>query len=476
LIQEIYWFASPPLLPQGTRLDMEITYDNLPENPRNPNHPPRRVTWGFLTTDEMGEIHLGAVALNGTRGAPMGMDAHDLVQLPRPTTSVLRRTLRLAGALISFSVLVTALLPASDSAVLPDDADSHYRQAEAYAQQGNFESAIRELEAARTLDPSSLQIRRTLGLTLLREGYLSEAVDELRQAVRLDPGNAELRSQLAQASMRASDFVGATREFQEVIKSSPGDLMARNNLGVCYLNAGQWAEAARTYQELVSLDPTIPEAFYNLGVALKHAEQFDDAIAAFQKAIELKPELPEAKTDLGEILWQEGRLDEAAAQLRAACQMRPDFTPAYYALVEVLRQKNDFEGAFAVVQVIPQLDPRNPSAYQELAMVEKQRGNVDGAAAAFHKAEELKRVSRPLQAAQLATATGTELLQKGELPKAIAKFEFALKLDPNLAAAHFELGMASWRQHNRARASAEFEKARTLDPRLKPPRDFVTHD
>ena len=74
--QENYWFFAPLLLPQGTRLDMEFTYDNSSENPRNPNHPPRRVTWGFLTTDEMGEIHLRAVAVNGKPGARPGMDVH----------------------------------------------------------------------------------------------------------------------------------------------------------------------------------------------------------------------------------------------------------------------------------------------------------------------------------------------------------------------------------------------------------------
>jgi hypothetical protein len=74
--QENYWFATPLLLPQGTRLDMEFTYDNSSENPRNPNDRPRRVTWGFLTTDEMGEIHLRPVAVNGKRSGPAEMDGH----------------------------------------------------------------------------------------------------------------------------------------------------------------------------------------------------------------------------------------------------------------------------------------------------------------------------------------------------------------------------------------------------------------
>jgi mono/diheme cytochrome c family protein len=60
--QEEYFFASPLKLPQGTRLDMEFTYDNSSENPRNPNQPPKRVTWGETTTDEMAEIHLRVVS------------------------------------------------------------------------------------------------------------------------------------------------------------------------------------------------------------------------------------------------------------------------------------------------------------------------------------------------------------------------------------------------------------------------------
>ena len=62
--QENYWFASPLRLPAGPRLDMEVTYDNSPGNPRNPNSPPKRVTWGFLATDEMCEVHLRGAAVD----------------------------------------------------------------------------------------------------------------------------------------------------------------------------------------------------------------------------------------------------------------------------------------------------------------------------------------------------------------------------------------------------------------------------
>ena len=48
-----YMYREPVALPKGTKVDMEFTYDNSSENPRNPSNPPKRVHWGEQTTDEM---------------------------------------------------------------------------------------------------------------------------------------------------------------------------------------------------------------------------------------------------------------------------------------------------------------------------------------------------------------------------------------------------------------------------------------
>jgi hypothetical protein len=51
--QDDYRFARPIRLPRGTRLRVEASYDNSADNPCNPSSPPRRVTWGEGTRDEM---------------------------------------------------------------------------------------------------------------------------------------------------------------------------------------------------------------------------------------------------------------------------------------------------------------------------------------------------------------------------------------------------------------------------------------
>ncbi len=51
--QNLYVFAEPVALPAGTTIELQAFYDNSADNPRNPSHPPQRVTFGEQTTDEM---------------------------------------------------------------------------------------------------------------------------------------------------------------------------------------------------------------------------------------------------------------------------------------------------------------------------------------------------------------------------------------------------------------------------------------
>ncbi|MDB6019824.1 MAG: hypothetical protein JWR19_4313 [Pedosphaera sp.] len=59
--QDRYYFQQLVPLPQGTRLDVEIHWDNSAGNERNPTSPPVRVTWGEESKDEMGSVSLVVV-------------------------------------------------------------------------------------------------------------------------------------------------------------------------------------------------------------------------------------------------------------------------------------------------------------------------------------------------------------------------------------------------------------------------------
>lgn len=70
--QEQYRYRSPVRLPAGTRVEMVFTYDNSADNPRNPNHPPKRVVYGPATTDEMAGLHLEVVPVRESDTEELG--------------------------------------------------------------------------------------------------------------------------------------------------------------------------------------------------------------------------------------------------------------------------------------------------------------------------------------------------------------------------------------------------------------------
>jgi len=85
--QQEYDYISPIRLPEGARVEMEFTYDNSAANPRNPNHPPKRVVLGPGSTDEMAGLHLGIVPV----------DADDADELAQALWGKMMRQLRRGG-------------------------------------------------------------------------------------------------------------------------------------------------------------------------------------------------------------------------------------------------------------------------------------------------------------------------------------------------------------------------------------------
>lgn len=60
--QNQYEYFEPLQLPAGTKVDVELTYDNTNNNPHNPFDPPQRIRWGQESTDEMGSVSFLVVA------------------------------------------------------------------------------------------------------------------------------------------------------------------------------------------------------------------------------------------------------------------------------------------------------------------------------------------------------------------------------------------------------------------------------
>src|SRR5262249_42024745 len=191
-----------------------------------------------------------------------------------------------------------------------------------------------------------------------------EAVRELEKAVALQPSSIKALFNLA-AAYGASPGHGTAKEIEQlrkVLELDPAFGRARVALGKAYLRDGKVEDAARELKEAVRLSPDNGEARYQLGLALARSGQKDEATSELQKGRELVAADDRTKTASLDILegraaFEKGELDTAAAKLRHAIQLRPDSAEAHLSLGNVLEKKGDVAGATAAYVKAAELNP-----------------------------------------------------------------------------------------------------------------------
>jgi tetratricopeptide (TPR) repeat protein len=186
---------------------MEYVYDNSAGNPRNPHSPPRRVTYGQRTTNEMAELWFQVVAQTPADRAALisHMQAHvfreEVVGHEKMLEAEPQNTALHNGAALLYAALGNLDRTASHFADAlrdnPDSPSAHYNVGMARLLQGRHEEAEGYFVRALSLDPSYAQAHDGLGQVRQRQGNTSEALRHFREAVRLAPGNADARRHLA---------------------------------------------------------------------------------------------------------------------------------------------------------------------------------------------------------------------------------------------------------------------------------------
>ena len=205
--QGVFRYARPEFLPAGTTITFEFTYDNSAANPQNPHRPPRRVTYGQHTTDEMAELWLQVVTRNPADRARLARAARERIVREEivgvekrletdPDNAALHDDVALLhaeaghldGTVEHFAHTVRAR---------PDSAAAHYNLGNALFRQGRRDEAIASLRKALALEPDYALAHDGLGVALYSQGRIDEAIEHYRRALELDPRNSETRDHLA---------------------------------------------------------------------------------------------------------------------------------------------------------------------------------------------------------------------------------------------------------------------------------------
>jgi Flp pilus assembly protein TadD len=256
---------------------MRYHYDNSTGNVRNPSNPPRRVTSGNASTDEMGHLWLQVLPV---------ADSDERAEVQE---ALMKHRLE----------------------KYPGDFSADFNLGALMMDQGKPAEAVPYFELASQSQPSSALAANELGVALMNQSRLPEAWKVFQRAVDLDPAYTDARFNLASAEAAGGDWPAAAKDFRQVVAEAPQNEKASQHLG---------------------------EVLYLWGDDFARAGNFGQAAQRYQEALVYRPTDPELHTNLGQVFAQLGRKQEAQTEFEAALRLNPSFEPAKQALT--LLQRN----------------------------------------------------------------------------------------------------------------------------------------
>ncbi|MDX2007444.1 MAG: tetratricopeptide repeat protein [Meiothermus sp.] len=269
----------------------------------------------------------------------------------------------------------------------------------------------------------------------------------------------------AQADLQAGKLPEAIRGFEAVIAKDFTNYSAHFGLGLALYRQGDVRGAVFEFTQLTAIDPKRFEGWFNLGVAQDRAGQLGEAAQAFGRAVEAGKalglsvaELKPAYLGQARALRAQNQYDPAATVLRAALTDLPGDAEITALLGDSLVRANKPLEALPVLYEVLARDPANVDALSQVADIYAAQQLPQRAVRELDRG--IESATDPKVKAQLWLKKST-LLQGREQQGALQE---ALKLDPSLWAAHYNLGVSRLREGNIRGALEAFQDAFAQNP------------
>ncbi len=169
---------------------------------------------------------------------------------------------------------------------------------EAYDKLGNYDSAIKEFEAALNLNPNYVFALGNLGNIYGKLKNYPESAKYLRKAIAIKPDYAPAIYNLGKILHIEGKLRQARDYYREAIEAESYFAEAIFNLAHVEMELGRYEYSVEYYKRFIALQPKFYKAYLGLGRALMSLNKNSQAVEAFKKVLELGPSSLSVKVNL----------------------------------------------------------------------------------------------------------------------------------------------------------------------------------
>ena len=328
-------------------------------------------------------------------------------------------------------------------------------------QAGRLDEAARLYEAAMARYPSNADACCLLGVVRNQQGRSTVAVPLIQRALALRPGVAAFHANLGLAWQAQGTPTRGGGRVRQGPGAGPEDVAVHVNRGVIIRALGQnelaldhfrrarpsstrgWhrpdeprgladgdgpaREALTHCQVAVAIEPRLVEAHINLGNVLRVLGRLAEARACYQQAMRMDPTRAQAASGLGLTAIQVGSWDEALDWFRKAVALEPRSVEFLRHLAEVASDRKLYAEVRSCCERNLEIDPDHGAiAHERLGYISHEAGRA---------AEEARR-----------------------------RYQVAIRLKPDLAVAHHNLGVLESEMGDLTEAEEHLRMTLKLEP------------
>jgi tetratricopeptide (TPR) repeat protein len=308
-------------------------------------------------------------------------------------------------------------------------ADAQRQVAFSLEQQGKTADAEAAWDALLQVHPNDAEAYAHLGYLEAHQERYKQAVLFYRKAMTLNPAMPGLRLNLGLSLFKGGDLKGAIEIFEPLLKdepkSSPEALRLITLIGLAHYGRGEYAEAVPYLKQATAADPKNLPFRLTLAQSCLWSKQYQCVLDVYHEIVTLNAESAEADMLAGEALDEMKDKAGAAQQFRAAVKADPREPNVHFGLGYLLWGLLQFEEAAQEFQAELENNPAHAEALTYLADSQIQLNHPDAA---------------------------LPLLEK------------AIKIDPQIALAHLDLGILYANARRNDEALRELKTAERLNP------------
>lgn len=327
--------AGPGSLAFGQALIQEVAYGSLVEGRRRDLH--RRV--GLALEEKTGQSTVRFSPTLAQHFAQAG-DADRSARYHAKAGDRARSAYANAEARNCYRAALDWLDRSTNSAALPPREDLLLNLALVETSLGNYDEALRLLDARWDIAPESTRALRARGDLLERKGDMAGALAAYRKAIVLsnNDGLESSRAMAAQANVRRrlGDFPEAIQMCRTALSCLAGMGMpaeaayVHGVMGICYQRMGELEAALREHSAALRLREEAGDAegvassLNNLGIVSAWLGRVEDADGHYRRSLEMyrrlcdRASIGDVLNNLGDLMIKQGRYAEAESHLAEA--------------------------------------------------------------------------------------------------------------------------------------------------------------